>query len=68
MAYLIWTYDKTEACILDIKYQEPLTISQGQCSTYPQFERIVGKKVAQAALRKYIHLSHTNRESSDTAA
>ena len=68
MAYLIWTYEDTKACILDIKYQAPSFISRGQCNTYRQFQRIVGKKEAEAALKKYIHLSATDRESSGSAA
>ena len=68
MAYLIWIYEDTEARILDIKYQAPLLISCGQCNTYRQFQRIVGKKPAEAALRKYIRRRQPNQESSGAAA
>jgi len=54
MAYIIWTLDDDEPEILDIRFEVPLAGSSVQSHTYSQFEEIIGKKKAEAALKRYV--------------
>ena len=54
MAYVIWICDDDEPEILDIRFERLLAGSSAQSHTYVQFEEIIGKKKAEAALKRYV--------------
>jgi len=67
MAYIIWTFDNNEPQILDIRFEVLSVSSSGQSHTYPQFEEMVGKRKAEAALKRYV-LERSKAHGDESAA
>jgi len=54
MGYIIWKIEDDEPRILDIKFQLLLLPKMCKSGTYSEFAQLIGKKAAQAALKRYI--------------
>jgi hypothetical protein len=67
MAYIIWTFDDNEPQILDIRFEVLSVRSSGQSHTYSQFEEMVGKRKAEAALKRYV-LERSKANGDESAA